>query len=116
MNENKKRLEDTVREIEKRISAQSGLDAARKSELLKLLATLREEVADLSVARSDEAESIARFAAASAHEATRQGKSEQLQSLSIQALSSSVEGFEASHPKLVRIVNALCVQLSDLGI
>jgi len=36
--------------------------------------------------------------------------------LSLEGLSSSVEGFEKSHPKLVQIVNAISNTLSNLGI
>ena len=40
----------------------------------------------------------------------------QLLKLSLQGLSSSVEGFEGSHPNLVEIVNSICLALSNIGI
>jgi hypothetical protein len=36
--------------------------------------------------------------------------------LSLKGLSSSVEGFEKSHPQLVQVVNRICTTLSNLGI
>ena len=36
--------------------------------------------------------------------------------LSLKGLSSSVQGFEGSHPRLVQLVNSLCTTLSNLGI
>jgi hypothetical protein len=71
---------------------------------------------ELSKTEAEHAESIARFAALSAHEATRREKRPDLQQISIDGLTTSVEGFEATHPRLVEIVNSFCVLLSNLGI
>jgi len=109
-------IEETVGNIEARIQAADSINAERKRELLQLLATLKSEVADLSKTHEEHAQSIAGFTGLSAHEATRGQRNPQLLKLSLEGLSSSVEGFEKSHPKLVQIVNAISNGLSNLGI
>ncbi len=109
-------IEDTIRKIEARIgSAESG-SAERRRELLQLLTTLKGEVAELARTNDEQAQSIAGFAEVSAHEATREDRNPQLLKLSLEGLSSSVEGFEQSHPALVRVVNNISQTLASLGI
>jgi hypothetical protein len=77
---------------------------------------MKTELADLSRTHGEQAESITGFAELSAREATRREKNPRLLKLSTEGLASSVEGFEASHPRLVEIVNAFCTMLAGLGI
>jgi Mg2+ and Co2+ transporter CorA len=109
-------IEKTISEIEAQIGGAEAVSAEHKQELLKLLATLKTEVAELSKTHGEQADSIAGFAKVSAHEATRTAPNPQLRELSNQGLVSSVAGFEQSHPKLVQIVNRISQTLSDLGI
>jgi hypothetical protein len=109
-------IDETLGKIEQRISRLDSLDPARKKELAELFETLRTEILQLSVTHAEQAESITRFAELSAHEATRGRVNPQLHDLSMQGLSASVEGFEVTHPRLVEIVNSICVVLSNLGI
>jgi len=109
-------IEKTISEIEAKIGGTESVNAERKAELLKLLGTLKTEVAELSKTHGEQADSIANFASLSAHEATRTDPNPQLRELSNQGLQSSVNGFEQSHPKLVQIVNTISKTLSDLGI
>jgi Mg2+ and Co2+ transporter CorA len=109
-------IEKTISEIEAQIGGASAVSAERKAELLKLLGTLKTEVAELSKTHGEQADSIAGFAKVSAHEATRTEQNPQLRELSIKGLESSTGGFEQSHPRLVQIVNAISKTLSDLGI
>ena len=109
-------IEKTITQIEAKIGGAESVSPAQKAELLKLLATLKTEVAKLSETHGEQADSIAGFASLSAHEATRAAQNPQLRELSNQGLRSSVEGFEQSHPRLVQIVNAISKTLSDLGI
>ena len=111
-------IDDTISKIEGKLKQIKPEKEENKTQLLKLLSTLKSEVEDLSKTKGEQAESILNFAALSTHEATRQDKDknpQQLQ-LSIDGLSSSVEGFEASYPTLVGTVNRICVMLSNLGI
>jgi len=109
-------IEKTISEIEARIGGAESVSAERKAELLKLLGTLKTEIAELSKTHGEQADSIAGFASLSAHEATRVEQNPQLRELSNQGLLSSVDGIEQSHPRLVQIVNAISKTLSDLGI
>lgn len=109
-------INDTLAKIEARIRNTDAMPGEKKAELLKLLATLQDEVGELAKTHDDEARSIAGFTEVSAHEATRQKPNPELLQLSIDGLSTSVAGFEKSHPRLVQIVNAISNMLSNLGI
>jgi hypothetical protein len=109
-------IEDTVSKIEAKINASQSISPDRKRELLHLLGTLKAEVASLPEADRERAQSIAGFTEISAHEATRSQQDPELLNLSLKGLSSSVEGFEKSHPRLVQIVNGISNTLSNLGI
>ena len=109
-------IHDTIGKIEERIRAAEAIGGESKSELLKLLAALKAEVGGLSETHAENAQSIAGFTAVSAHEATRGEKNPELVDLSLKGLSSSVQGLEESHPKLVHLVNSICTTLSNLGI
>ena len=109
-------IENTISEIEAKIGGAESVSAEHQAELLKLLGTLKTEVAKLSETHSEQADSIANFAKLSAHEATRVEPNPQLRKLSNQGLLSSVDGIEQSHPRLVQIVNSISKTLSDLGI
>jgi hypothetical protein len=109
-------IQDAISEIEAKIREAQSLSGEKRDELLRLLATLKTEVSGLSEADAERARSIAGFAEVSVHEAMREEKHPKLLNLSIKGLSTSVEGFENSHPKLVEIVNSICVSLSSFGI
>jgi hypothetical protein len=109
-------IEDTLQEIETRLRSSESVPEERRVELLRLLTTLKSEVAELSKTHGEQAQSIAGFTNLSAHEATRTEQNPELLNLSLKGLTSSVEGFESSHPQLVRIVNSISQTLSNLGI
>lgn len=109
-------IEDTVSNIEAKIKASDSIKEERKRELLQMLETLKTEIGTLSRTHGEQAESIAGFTELSAHEATRTEQNPELLNLSLKGLSSSVGGFEKSHPQLVQIVNAISNMLSNLGI
>ncbi|MGZ3745006.1 MAG: DUF4404 family protein [Pseudobdellovibrionaceae bacterium] len=109
-------VEQTITEIEKKIKKAKSLDDQRKKQLLDLLSTLKTEVSKLSITDAEDAQSITGFTEVSIHEAMREEKNPQLLKLSLKGLSTSVERFENSHPKLVGIVNSICNFLSNVGI
>jgi hypothetical protein len=109
-------IEDTIGKIEARIQGAETIRDERRQELLQLLGTLKAEVAELSKTHNEQAASIAGFADLSAHEAMRSEQNPDLLKLSLTGLTTSVEGFERSHPRLVQIVNAISNTLSSLGI
>ena len=109
-------IEKTISEIEAKISGTDAVSTERKQELLKLLGTLKTEVAKLSKTNSEQADSIAGFTQLSAHEATRGERNEELVRLSTKGMLSSIEGFESTHEELVRIVNSIAYILSNMGL
>ncbi len=109
-------IEDTIGKIEAKIQGSDAIKEERRTELLQLLGTLKSEVAELSKTHGEQAQSIAGFTELSTHEATRAQQNPDLLELSLKGLSSSVSGFEQSHPRLVQIVNAISNTLSNLGI
>ncbi len=104
-----KRLEASI----KRIQSSKG---RKNAELLDLLRTLKKEVTQLSKTHGEQAHSIARHTEMAAHEATRKERADPLIENSVEGLSLSVGGFEASNPKLVETVNSICTILARIGI
>ena len=109
-------IEDTLAKIEERLRSAEAIPADKRRELEQLVATLKSEIAKLSKTHAEQAQSIAGFTEMSAHEATRAPQNPQLLKLSLRRLTSSVEEFEKSHPKLVEIVNSISNTLANLGI
>ena len=109
-------IEDTIGKIEAKIQGADAIKEERRHELLQLLGTLKAEVGELSKTHGEQAESIAGFAEVSAHEAMRTQQNPHLLKLSLEGMRSSVGELEGSHPRLVRIVNAISHTLSNLGI
>jgi hypothetical protein len=109
-------LKTAIINIENKIKHNTSIKDKEKTELLQLLSSLQDEVAELSKTNREQAESITGFAQTSAHEATRKDKNEDLLDLSLKGLTSSVNELESSHPKLVEIVNRISYMLSNMGI
>lgn len=109
-------INETMDKIENKITNSVHITDENKKEYLSMLGTLRSEVEELSHTQKDQAETISGFARVSAHEATREDINQDLLDISIDGLRTSVQGFEASNPKLVSIVNSVCSFLSNIGI
>lgn len=109
-------IQDRLDKIEEKLKQSKTVKESDKAELLTLLNTLRTEITDFSKTHHEDAESIARFAELSTHEATRIEKNPALFDLSIEGLTSSVQGLEISHPRLAGVINAFCNYLTDMGI
>ncbi len=109
-------IDNTISQIEERVRNADTVKEDRRRELLELIGTLKAEISELSRTHGDQARSIAGFTEMSTHEATRSDQNPELLDLSLKGLSTSVSGFEQSHPRLVQIVNAISHALSNLGI
>lgn len=109
-------IEETITRLEARLQSSPALNEQNRKELLGLLATLKTEVSALSQTHAEEAQKIVSFTQASTTEATREEVRPERLSSHLEELSSSVGGFEQSHPRLVQIVNRLAETLSNLGI
>jgi len=106
----------SLNDIEKIIRASEALQADQKAELLRLLTTLKSEIATLEHTHADHAESVIGLTEKSMHEAIRQPKDPQRADSALQELAASVAELEVSHPQLVNVVNAISVLLSNIGI
>jgi hypothetical protein len=97
-------IEETIRQIEARLSASTNLAPETRAELLGLLSRLRAEAALLPAREPVETAT----APASGEDASIEEH--------VDFLRGSVEEFEASHPKVVQLVNHLANTLAGLGI
>jgi len=88
-------IEKIISDLEAKIQSTGG---PAKGKLLQLLAKLRTEIAALEKTSDDARE-----------------KQKELKS-SVDELRSSVQGFEQSHPKLVRAIESISNTLSNWGI
>ena len=102
-----------IEKITNKLQQADGLDAASRQELLGMLEALKAEMGSLG---DEHAESIASFAGAAAHEATRSSRNPNLLQHAVDGLAESVKELESDHPKTVEIVNGICTMLSNLGI
>lgn len=109
-------LNDTLSKIEAAIARLGTLDDKKKGELTALLNKLKKEVEGLPASHMENANSMANFAQAAAHEAARETGDDRLKEISREGLAQSVKSFEASHPVLVDTVNDICLMLSRIGI
>ena len=109
-------LDETLAKLETNIRASEAIQADQKAELLRLLITLKSEIATLEQTHAERAESVLGLTERSMQEAIRQPKDPQLAASALQELAASVTELEVSHPQLVNAVNAISVLLSNIGI
>jgi hypothetical protein len=107
-------LEERIQKTESAVKAAGNISADQKTELLGLLARLKSALG--KVEHREDAESIARFAEASVHEATRKKKKQNLLEAALHGLKKSVDEFEASHPELVKLVTEISTVLANMGL
>lgn len=108
-------METSLSQLEEKIR-NAPLPEQQRGELLGLTDALRKQTLPLAESDRETAESIAGFAHAATHEALRQRNNPKLRKLAEEALRSSVEEFEQTHPLLVQTVNGLCTILANIGI
>jgi hypothetical protein len=109
-------VRETITRIEQQLKADSSLDAGKKGQLLSLVGELKREVAALEETHQEDARSIASYAEASVHEATRREKNTELLTHSLDGMALSVRRFEVSHPRLTGLVNSIGQTLWKIGI
>lgn len=109
-------IQQTLEEIEKKLTLTGTHSDETRAELLKLIRILKGEISDLAKTDEEQALSIAGFTGVTTHEATREKPNRYLLKSALDGLSASVVGFEKTHPRLVDVVNAISTTLSNLGI
>lgn len=105
-----------IEALEKKIESASKIDAKIKEDLLDLMRSLKTELSDLKNINPDSAHDIADKTQVSAEKVLSSDNNKNELQENIDGLQGTVEEFEVSHPKLVQIVNRLCMMLSDIGI
>ncbi len=109
-------IEDHIRKTESAINTAQNISANKKAELLGQVARLKSALEEVPETHHEDVQSIARFAEAAAHEATRTKKNPKLLKTASRGLKQAVEEFEASHPKLVARVNEFATLLAEMGL
>lgn len=105
-----------IEQIQEKLKRGEHLTAELRQELMELLNELKRAIPDLEKVHRERAESVAGFAGAVTHEATRQDPHPALFRLALDGLSESVNELESEHPDLVKAVNGICTMLSNIGI
>jgi hypothetical protein len=109
-------IPERLAQIEATLRNSANIPEATRLELLDLLAGLRAEVAPLAVTHSATADEITGSADAAVQAAVHRGEEPEKAAQAVEGLAASVRDFEASHPRLVEIVDRLAQTLSNMGI
>lgn len=109
--------EKTINKIEEKIQNNASIDKSKKAELLELMGHLKIELEQLRQTDSSKARAIADLAETSTQKAFDAMTAVDVSSETpLKELETSVEEFEVSHPRLVRVINRICIMLSSIGI
>jgi hypothetical protein len=109
-------INETLDKLEKNVNSNSEIDNEQKEEFLGLLSKLKTEIITIEESHRQDAHNIVNYTDSSFNVATKNDKNKDELERNLNTLTGSIEGFEATHPKLVEIVNSVCTRLSTLGI
>lgn len=108
---------EIINKLEEKIQNNESLEQGKKAELLELMGHLKLELEQLQKTDSRKARTIADLAETSTQKAFDALNAVDISSETpLKELETSVEDFEVSHPRLVRIINRICIMLSSIGI
>jgi class 3 adenylate cyclase len=108
-------IPEHIARIEATLRNSTNISESTRQELLDLLEGLKAEVAPLAATHRETADQITGSADAAVQAAVHGEQSEEA-AQAVEGLAASVRDFEASHPRLVQIVDRLAVILSNMGI
>jgi hypothetical protein len=109
-------IPERLAQIEATLRNSANIPEATRQELLDLLAGLKAEVAPLAETNRATADEIAGSADAAVKAAVHRDQEPEKAAEAVEGLAASVRDFEASHPRLVEIVDRLAQTLSNMGI
>jgi DNA-binding NarL/FixJ family response regulator len=109
-------IPERIAQIEATLNNADNVPEATRRELLELLASLKAEVASLVATNREGAQQITGRAETAVQAAVRREEQPDEAAEAVEGLASSVRDFEASHPKLVQVVDRLALVLSNMGI
>lgn len=105
-------IPDRIAQIEATLHSSASIPEETRRELLELVASLKTEVAGLG----EQAQHIAGSADLAVQAAARREDQPAEATEALEGLTASVREFEASHPRLVQVVDRLALTLSNMGI
>jgi len=109
-------IPERIAHIEETLRNAPNIPDSTRAELIALLAGLKAEIVPLATTHGESVEQIAGSADAAVTAATQPGKQPAEAAQAVEGLAASVRDFEASHPRLVEVVDRLAVTLSNMGI
>jgi hypothetical protein len=109
-------ISERLAKLESMLRGNPNLSEPSRQELLELVAGLRAEVTPLEDTHAESASQIAGSAEAAVHASINRDEQPEQATVAVEGLAASVREFEASHPRLVEIVDQLTVTLSNMGI
>lgn len=109
-------ISERLSKIESTLRNSNAIPEATRQELLDLVTGLRGEVTPLEAIHGEGAHEIAKRAEAAIEAAVRRDEQPESVARAAQGLSASVRRFEATHPRLVELVDQLAYHLSNMGI
>jgi hypothetical protein len=109
-------ISERLAKLESMLRDNPNLSEASRRELLDLVTGLRAEVTPLEDTHAESASQIAGSAEAAVQASMKRDEQPEQATVAVEGLAASVREFEASHPRLVEIVDQLTVTLSNMGI
>jgi hypothetical protein len=109
-------IPERLAQIEATLRQSPNIPEATREELLELVAGLKAEVAPLAATHGEDADHITGSADAAVQAAVHRDEQPEKAAKAVEGLAASVRDFEASHPRLVEIVDRLALTLSNMGI
>ena len=109
-------ISERLAKLEAMLRDSVSIAEVTRQELLDLVAGLKAEVAPLEASHGESAHEIAGNAETAVRASVSREAEPEQAAQAVQGLAASVREFEATHPRLVEIVDQLALTLSNLGI
>jgi hypothetical protein len=109
-------ISERLAKLETTLQDNNTIPEPTRQELLGLLAGLKAEVTPLLATHGDSAHAITGSAESAVQASIKREEQPEHAAEAVEGLAASVRQFEATHPRLVEIVDQLALTLSNLGI
>jgi hypothetical protein len=111
-----KMISERLAKLEATLRNNATIPEGTRQELLGLLAGLKSEVTPLAATHGESVQDIAGSTESAVQASMKREEQPERAAQAVQGLAASVRQFEATHPRLVEIVDQLALTLSNLGI
>jgi hypothetical protein len=109
-------VSERLAKLESTLRDSASIPEGARQELLGLVAGLKAEMLPLVDTHRTTAQEIAGSAESAIHASLRREERPEQAAQAVEGLAASVREFEATHPRLVEIVDQLALTLSNMGI